>query len=140
MPLLLLLGMHATQPPEALKETERAADARLQRLARLCSKQARPDHVYVRSRTRARSRDSDGELPASRYLHGHDHGAAERRHAYQHRRGRSGSDSEPRRGGRARWTFRPVLQRTAAVEVEPAYDDTARERLRVLSLQLTGLA
>jgi NAD(P)-dependent dehydrogenase (short-subunit alcohol dehydrogenase family) len=27
------------------------------------------------------------ELPASRYLHGHDHGAAERRHAYQHRRG-----------------------------------------------------
>jgi len=46
--------------------------------------------------------------------------AAERRHAYQHRRGGSGSDSEPRRGGRTRRAFRPVLQRTAAVEGEPA--------------------
>jgi NAD(P)-dependent dehydrogenase (short-subunit alcohol dehydrogenase family) len=42
------------------------------------------------------------------------------RHAYQHRRAGSGSDSEPRRVGRARRMFRPVLQRTAAIEGEPA--------------------
>jgi NAD(P)-dependent dehydrogenase (short-subunit alcohol dehydrogenase family) len=64
--------------------------------------------------------DSLGELPASSYLHGDDHGAAERRHAYQHGRGGSRSDSEPRRGGRARRNFRPILQRTAAGEGKSA--------------------
>ena len=34
-----------------------------------------------------------------------------------HRRGRSGRDSEPRRGGRARRTFRRVLQRLSLIHI-----------------------
>src|SRR5262249_31667052 len=103
--------------------------------------EARPDHVYVRSRTRDGSRDSDGELPASCYLHGDDHSAAERGHTYQY--GREGAEAilnlavaDELDGTSGH--FYNGLQRSKANQ--QAYDDTARERLRVLSLQLTGLA
>ena len=102
--------------------------SRLQRLTRLCSKQARPDHVHVRSRMRTRSRDSHSELPASRYLHGDDDGAgrAVSRLSAPSRRERKRSSISPSRTpstdvpgssttdcGRRRRTSRPMTIRRA---------------------------
>jgi hypothetical protein len=116
------------------------ADPRLQRLARLCPEQARPDHVHIRPRTRTRSRNSHSKLPASCYLHGNDHGAAERRQTAQHLE--EGAEAilnlavSQDTNGRTGEFFNGLLPSRSDPQ---AYDESARKRLRALSLNLTGL-
>src|SRR5215469_13155393 len=54
----------------------------------LCPKQARADHVHLRSRARVRSSGGHRELPTSGHLHGNNNGAAEWSYSGQHCRGR----------------------------------------------------
>jgi NAD(P)-dependent dehydrogenase (short-subunit alcohol dehydrogenase family) len=103
------------------------AHSRVQRLAGLCAEQARPDHVHIRSRMRARSRDYLSELPASHYMATtmvRQSGVTAISTVSEGLSGRSGQFYSGLRLSRAS---------------PQAYDESARKRLRVLSLQLTGL-
>ena len=81
------------------------------------------------------------QLPASRDLHGHDDGAGSRSGTDEHGGGRRRCDHASCGLAGARGPNRPLLRPHPAARANPqAYDRTARERLRALSFELTGLA
>ena len=79
--------------------------------------------------------------PASRHLHGHDHGAAGRRHAVQLGRDKAPTPSSTSPSRRRSKAAAGSIS-TACAKPAPtpqAYDPTARQKLRALSLELTGV-